>query len=192
MGAQAYRLLSLYEPDPGWLVEVGSERGEGSTAWLRDYAERTGLGFTTCDIDPAQHAEAERIAPGHAICGRGRDVIAQTKPISAAYLDGFDFIPPGREGDGFITEQRDRYDELGFTLSNGRCHAEHLAEAKALERRANRRCVVICDDTWQGPRGGWKGKGATAVPYLLRHGFCVIEVVQREKTSLGATVLRRG
>lgn len=192
MGAQAYRLLSLYEPDPGWLVEVGSERGEGSTAWLRDYAERTGLGFTTCDIDPAQHAEAERIAPGHAICGRGRDVIAQTKPISAAYLDGFDFIPPGCEGDGFITEQRERYADLGFTLSNGRCHAEHLAEAKALERRANRRCVVICDDTWQGPRGGWKGKGATAVPYLLRHGFGVIEVVKPEKTSLGATVLRRG
>lgn len=191
MGAQAYRLLSLYEPDPGWLIEVGSERGEGSTAWLRDYAGRTGLGFTTCDIDPAQYAEAERIAPGHAICGRGRDVIAQSKPVSVAYLDGFDFIPPGYEGDVFIAEQRERYGELGLTLSNGRCHAEHLAEAKALLSRANRRCVAICDDTYQGPRGGWKGKGATAVPYLLQHGFTLIAVEEPVETSLGAAVLRR-
>lgn len=156
MGAQAYRLLSLYEPDP------------------------------------AQHAEAERIAGRSAVCARGRDVIAATKPISAAYLDGFDFIPPGHENDGFITVQRDRYRELGYTLSNGRCHAEHLAEAKAVEHRANRRCIVIYDDTHQGPRGGWKGKGAKAVPYLLAHGFEVVEVEPPGKRSLGATVLRRG
>ncbi len=191
MGARAFTLLALYKPDPGYLVEVGSDRGEGSTAWLYDYAQRTGLSFLTADIDPVRVESADKLAPGSARHMEGQDLLRKTEPISVAYLDGFDIIPDGGDDAGFILDQRERYRVLGHPFGNRFSHAAQLAEAEALEPRTTPRCAVICDDTFEGPNG-WEGKGAKAVPFLLDKGFRVTDTDMPQDNSLGYTMLRRG
>ena len=52
-------------------------------------------------------------------------------------------------------------------------HAEHgLAEIKAAETKLSEQGIVVYDDTpWDG---GWVGKGALGVPYLLERGWKVM------------------
>jgi hypothetical protein len=191
VGARAYRYLSLYDPAPGVLVEIGSERGEGSTVWLSRYAKRCGLRFYTADIDPDTHRAARRITPG-ARLARGRDLLRKLRsPVSVAYLDGFDWIPQGREHVPWIADQRARYHELGYHLTNEDCQHEHLHEAKALAERAADRCAVIADDTWLD-ENEWTGKGGLAVPYLIGEGFEVVDHAGCQDESLGYVVMRRG
>jgi hypothetical protein len=190
VGARAYRYLALYEPSPGCLVEIGSERGEGSTAWLADYATRTGLRFYTVDIDPKVYATAKRITNG-ARLGQGRELIPRLKNISIAYLDGFDWVRPGDEDLLWVANQRARYFQLGHIHSNEASEAEHLAEAQLVVSKAHRRCVIICDDTHRYARG-WRGKGRRAIPFLKREGFEVIDYGEMADQSLGYVVMRRG
>lgn len=189
MGARAYRYLSLYPPDPGCLVEVGSERGEGSTAFLYRYAKRHGLRFYTADIDPAAFKRAKSITPGARLT-TGLKLLRRLRgPISVAYLDGFDWIPEGADNLDWIALQRRRYQRLGVEMNNHNCQREHLAEAEQIARKAARRCRVICDDTHN--RGGWSGKGGLAVPFLESEGFTVTDHREPEGVSLGYVVLDR-
>lgn len=189
MGARPYTWLDDYTPDPGCLIEIGSERGEGSTAFLADYAQQHGLRFLTADIDPASHAAAAKITTGARLMS-GRDLLKRLRSkVSVAYMDGFDWIPEGLEREDWIQEQRDRYRQLGYELENRNSRNEHLAEAQLIARRATERCVVICDDTWRN--GDWHGKGGLAVPYLLTQGFTVAEHDGPRKDSLGYAVLIR-
>lgn len=189
MGARAYRHLALYDPAPGCLIEVGSERGEGSTAWLHTYAQRHSLRFYTADIDPSVHQQARTITAGARLM-TGAELLRRIRsPISIAYLDGFDWTPKGMEREGWILEQRCRYRELGLEMTNKNSQAEQLAEALLVTERAAASAVVICDDTWHNER--WDGKGGLAVPHLLDHGFRVVDSADPDDHSLGYVVLRR-
>lgn len=68
-----------------------------------------------------------------------------SEPVDILFLDSWDSDAPG--------------------------HAEHgLAEIIAAESHLHERSIVVYDDTvWD--RGGWKGKGALGVPYLLKRGW---------------------
>jgi hypothetical protein len=189
MGARAYRYLSLYEPDPGCIVEIGSERGEGSTAWLTRYANRHGLGFYTADIDPGAHERAKKITANAYLLPGVTMLAALADPISIAYMDGFDWIPDHAQHEPWIQDQRALYRQLGRDLTNEACQAEHLAEATLISERAAKRCVVICDDTWFD--GQWTGKSGLAVPYLEEHGFAVVDCMGCAPDSLGYAVLKR-
>lgn len=190
MGARPYRYLSLYQPEPGCLIEIGSERGEGSTRFLDAYACRHKLRFYTADIDPDTHEAAKRITRG-ARQSTGVALLRRVRtPVSVAYLDGFDWTPAGAENEAWLIDQRARYAELGYEMTNENCQREHLAEAQLIADRAADSCVVICDDTWHDRR--WTGKGGLAVPYLISQGFTVVDHAGRENdSSLGYAVLRR-
>lgn len=191
MGARAYRYLALHKPDPGLVIEVGADRGEGSTGWLFNYAQRHGLGFYTADIDPKIVLGADRIAPGRVRNVTGTQLLERIRrPVSVAYLDGFDWIPQGEENEAWIGSQRDRYAELGFALDNTKCQKEHMREAGLIARRATESCAVICDDTW-ATGSGWSGKGGLAVPLLEEEGFSVLDHDKPAGESLGYVVLRR-
>lgn len=190
MGARAYRYLALYEPAPGCIVEVGSERGEGSTAWLVAYAHRHRLGFYTADVDPDVHRAAERLTKGARLC-TGCELLRRVGTVSVAYLDGFDWIPDKQHDEPWIQRQRQRYREVGYEMTNENCQREHLAEARLVARKAAGRCVVICDDTYR-TGDGWSGKGGLAVPYLEDAGFRVVADEASAGESLGCAVLTRG
>jgi hypothetical protein len=189
MGARPYRYLALYDPAPGCLVEVGSENGEGSTAWLADYAKRHGLRFYTADVDATVHQRAKEITPGARLCP-GTTLLNRVGSVSVAYLDGFDWIPYGKEGQGWVKTMRRDYRDKGLELTRKASESEHLKEAAIVARKATSPCVVIMDDTYWDK--GWHGKGAKALPYLEIEGFRVIDHQGHETPgSLGCAVLRR-
>jgi hypothetical protein len=60
----------------------------------------------------------------------------------------------------------------------------HLECAQALHSKLSATGVICVDDTWLDD-GKWRAKGTLAVPYLLEHGFEIVEARNR------AALLRR-
>jgi hypothetical protein len=190
MGARPYRYLNDYKPARGCLIEIGSERGEGSTAFLAEYAKKHHRPFFTTDIDPESHEAAKVITRGARLMSGSLFLQRFRGRISVAYMDGFDWIPEGLENEAWIHEQQARYASLGVEMTNEHCQAEHLREAVLIAKKAADRCCVILDDTWSED-GGWSGKGGLAVPHLESEGFAVVETEGPEKDSLGYAVMTR-
>jgi hypothetical protein len=86
----------------GSFVEVGSDRGEGSTAWLNHFAARTGRDFFSADFAPEGFENARRVCGSCAYRGLGEDFlstefsrVSKSGQISFAYLDNYDWIWAG-------------------------------------------------------------------------------------------------
>jgi hypothetical protein len=98
MGAQAYGLIEDIPFLPGeCVVELGSERGEGSTYYFVEYCGGRGIPFYTVDPDKNDgYTTASQIARCHAYCMTGEQFLAEVFPsfglkIKFAYLDNFDW-----------------------------------------------------------------------------------------------------
>ncbi len=76
-GAAAYRLLEEYadDLDPGNMIEIGSDRGEGSTRWLAEYAAKSERNFYTVDFSPEGFHNAQRSCGTCAFKGMGEDFL---------------------------------------------------------------------------------------------------------------------
>lgn len=194
MGARAYTLFEDedFQPSPeGIVVEIGADRGEGSTAWLQRWAHAHGLPFRSADVDPAIVNRLPAPVRRDARNVDGETMLRRLRrPVTAAYLDGFDFIPAGEGDERWIRRQRNRYARLGLTLDNQTCGRVHLEEAHLVVERAASSCRIILDDTWHDGKD-WQGKGALAVPYLLISGFTLVEWGEPHESSLGYAVMQR-
>ena len=80
----------------GSFVEIGSDRGEGSTAYLSQFAERTGRDFFSVDFAPEGVANARRVCGACAYQGLGEEflqnafsTVSKFGTISFAYLDNY-------------------------------------------------------------------------------------------------------
>lgn len=122
-----------------------------STYLLGCYLDGLGCGhLNTVDLAPDRLATARDLCQpwSSRITYHASDSVAwlagSPDPIDVLYLDSLDADSPG--------------------------HAEHcLAEVKAAESRLHAASILAIDDTvWSG---GWKGKGAAAIPYLLANGW---------------------
>ncbi|WP_370240699.1 hypothetical protein [Pararhodobacter marinus] len=173
------------------LVEIGTTReavpGQGSTKQLASICAGLGLDFVTVDMDPENGRRARQMfrRNGHsfqAVSGKGEDYLAQTdEPLDYVFLDAYDF------DHGNHSEWRQsRYSQfLGDRISDAACHQMHLECAQALVEKLAPDGLICFDDTWRDEVGEWTAKGKTAMPYLLAHGFELIEARNR------AALLRR-
>lgn len=182
MGARAYRILEQHSnvAQDECVVEVGSERGEGSTIWLAEHCAGHRITFYTVDIDPAIYKIAQKLVDKFETCsahlGSGEDFLAVLdKKIRFAYLDGFDCIPEGLERADFIKYHRKRYRELGLRMTNRESARSHLAQARLVDENAASCCAVLIDDTFHR-KGKWIGKGSLAMPYLEKRGFALSDL----------------
>lgn len=141
------------------LVETGTIRAEedwggaGFFTYLAGaYVHRRGGVLHSVDASPASCAFAREWASvfGDAVRvhqARSEEFLAGFGgPIDVLYLDSLDATEPG--------------------------HAEHaLAELQAALPRLHGRSLVVVDDCpW---RGGWTGKGARVVPWMLENGWAL-------------------
>ena len=85
-GAAAYRLLEEYadDLDPGIMIEIGSDRGEGSTRWLAEFAAQGGRDFFTVDFSPEGFHNAYRSCGACAFKGMGEDFLAGIVALALA------------------------------------------------------------------------------------------------------------
>lgn len=167
------------------LIEIGTTRervpGQGSTEKLALLCARTGIDFVTVDMDARNTAMARRMfrrlgLPFRAVTAKGEDFLAGWGGvIDYCFLDAYDF------DHGQHSELRQsRYETfLGSRISDAQCHQMHLDCAQSLVQRLAPDGVICFDDTWTDEDGAWTAKGATAMPYLLDHGFEVIDARNR-------------
>lgn len=188
--------------DTGVWVELGVDRGEGSTPWFADKAKQHNTKFIGVDMDPdqikrANHNLASKTAtvnsdgsmtvavgdlPNHVtlVAERGEvflDTFARENPetkISLAYLDNFDWdYWLGQEEEAFVAGIKKNYiDKLGAEMNNINSQLTHLLQAIKLVPLMAENSVIICDDTWVMPQEGiFSGKCGAVIPYLLLHGY---------------------
>ena len=190
MGSRPYLILGdshlpeLQSDGSNCVVEIGSERGEGSTAHLRDWAAAGGMDFHTVDVT----LEAQRrfvghpgvgginfhvVDSGHAWC---RDTLPGLgRRIAVLYLDNFDWTWAGSEDEPWIHEQIADYARRGVVMNNENSQEEHRLQTLYCLPYMAAQSIIIMDDTFPDRRSptGWGGKCGTAMPLILAAGYTV-------------------
>lgn len=181
----------------GSVVEIGSERGGGSTEILSRLCLRCGLKFYSVDFERGAYERAVGTPFVRAYKMTGEEFLAHVFPafgerICLAYLDNFDFIFPYIEEKKFVHKQMELYRSYGFEMNNDNSKRAHLRQAISIEKFASDKCIVVLDDTWY-INGEFDGKGGLAAPYLIAEGFNILHATPRsEPHHKRYVVLKRG
>jgi hypothetical protein len=85
------------------VLEIGSDRFEGSTAFFADICRQQNVPFYSVDCEPQAHDRAKAVEGVHAFLKTGEDFIRDVLPglgvkFSFVFLDNFDFLPFTYEG----------------------------------------------------------------------------------------------
>ena len=177
--------------DNGCWIEVGVDRGEGSTRWLADLAGKRGVDFHGVDMDPDQIARAtENLSmdgklPAHVTlaCDRGENYIQQLSSndpdlrASLVYLDNFDWdYWLGGQEEAFVAGVKQNYrDKMGIEMTNVQSQVTHLLQAIYLMNMMSDNSIIVCDDTWYHPNEGvFIGKCSAVIPYLFLNGYSLL------------------
>jgi hypothetical protein len=184
MGDRAYQIIENYVDQlEGAVIEIGAENpreycadgfGEGSTRFFAAACKPRGLPFYSIDIDEAAYDQVRQIEGVTAFRMKGEDFLDREFPqfgqkIAFAYLDNFDWVVD----DGKIF---DIYAKEGMFANNENSLKAHLDQAIRVVEHAADRCIILFDDTWPAADRSFTGKGGTAVPYLLEHGFSLLHI----------------
>jgi hypothetical protein len=196
-----YKQVEQYidQIDLGAWIEIGVDRGEGSTKFFADMAENKATKFYGVDADEGQIARARAVlsAQGkmvlgtdgqfHLVAGNLPDHIELThsfgetflqnfapQPVSMVYLDNFDWdYWVGGQEESFVPAQKQHYrDYMGTEMTNINSQKAHLAQAMLLMPMMADNSIIVCDDTWYHPNEGvFIGKCSAVIPFLMLHGF---------------------
>lgn len=182
--------ISTIEPNSVF-VEIGSDRGEGSTQYLADLAQTYGTILCTVDIDnhaqqTIQHQHIKFfVEPGSSWVKNTWPDVA--KKISLLHLDNFDWIWDINDIPPWIAHQIIKYQtKFNIEMTNEHCQQEHLEQLLGLVPWLADECLVLMDDTFLH-NGGWTGKCGPGVVYLKTHGFRVVKLL-----PTNGVVLARG
>jgi hypothetical protein len=159
------------------VLEIGSERGEGSSLWLHEWAKQHNIEFYSVDVE---HGQREQDHPeiNWIVTSSGSDWCKNMLPdlnkkIKVLYLDNFDWIWEPTNISWWIQKQIDSYAQRGVTMNNQNCQEEHRLQIEYCLPYLDKQSVVIMDDTYykDANKDQLTGKCATAIPLLLENGF---------------------
>jgi len=196
-----YKQVEQYidQIDPGAWIEIGVDRGEGSTRFFADLAKTKATKFYGVDADEGQIARARAVlsSQGQMVLGTdgqfylaagalpdhielthafGEQFLANLppQPVSLVYLDNFDWdYWVGGQEEHFVPAQKQHYREyMGTEMTNINSQKAHLAQAMLLMPMMAANSIIVCDDTWYHPNEGvFIGKCSAVIPYLMLNGF---------------------
>jgi hypothetical protein len=163
------------------IVEIGSDRWEGSSAYFADLANTHNMQFISVDLDEdARHRLRKTISPDHSdltefVQAEGTQWTAkyQGSKIRALYLDNFDWDWRTDRQQQMIQTQVQWYQQQGLVMNNINSQTAHVTQMVNLLPHMTDRCVVCVDDTYKY-NGVFIGKGGAVVPYLLGQGFGIL------------------
>ena len=164
------------------ILEIGSDRFEGSTYYFADLAKQHQMKFVTVDLDHMATQRAQRNVPKEwhntceFYCAEAVEWTKNTtlKNIKVLYLDNFDWDWEILKTSTMIQEQQVWYQRYGLVMSNMNSQTSHLQQMINLLPHMAEQCVVCVDDTYTY-NGVYIGKGGAVVPYLLAHGFGLLQ-----------------
>ena len=195
---QIFRRAEQYldKIDAGIFVEIGSSRDgdDGSTNVIASWAQERKRPLVTVDFDPqvCKALEGKALSNVSVVNSTGEDYLrsyAGAGPISFLYLDNFDWDWHPMNTESFVLEQQVRYKQLGRTMTNLTSQMAHLNQAILAMPHMSLRSLIVCDDTWYNEHWGhYSGKSGAAVPYLIGHGYRILET---EEYPTYGTILAR-
>jgi len=197
MGMSPYKMLdrhfqNLLTDDTKCVVEIGSERGEGSTAYFRNWSQARNIAFHTVDVtsDALMHFTNNSefggvgnivfhvVNTGHEWC---RDTLPTLgKQISVLYLDNFDWIDPVNLQYQWLHDQIAAYAERGVVMSNENSQEEHRLQTLYCLPHMAPQSIILIDDSYEDTSSltGWGGKCGTAIPLMIVAGYSVANTPQ--------------
>lgn len=164
------------------VVEIGSERGEGSTSFLYNWAHRNGLQFYSVDVVPDAQQHFADMPPDFNFCltNAGSEWCEKKLPlllqkIKVLYLDNFDWIDPVNLQYQWLHDQIAAYATRGVVMNNENCQEEHRLQALHCLPYMAYQSIVLIDDSWvdSGTPTGFNGKCGTAIPVFIAAGYRV-------------------
>jgi hypothetical protein len=163
------------------IVEIGSDRCEGSTEWFDEYAKLFNVDFYSVDVvDYASKTLKHLSNTKFVITESGskwthNELPNINKKIKVLYLDNYDWLGPMEHLKSHELEQVQEYKNRGVSISNLDCQREHLHQMVGCLPYMAGESLVICDDTpYQHHSGIYIGKNGAVVPYLLSYGYEII------------------
>lgn len=166
------------------IVELGSDRYEGSTAYFADLAITHHSRLITVDIDSEAYpriiktVSAEQLHKLEFCCAEAvswtQQFALKQKSIKILYLDNFDWDWEVDKPNEMIVKQKKWYRDLGIDMNNLSCQASHLNQMINLLPNMATQSIVCIDDTYEY-NGIYIGKGGAVVPYLILNGYSIIE-----------------
>jgi hypothetical protein len=189
----------LNKIDRGAWIEIGVDRGEGSTKFFANLSKTLATKFYGVDADQNQITRAHSVLASQGqmvLCNDGQFRLAPgdlpehielahafgetflknlpPQPVSLVYLDNFDWdYWVGRQEEHFVPAQKQHYREyMGTEMTNINSQKAHLAQAMLLMPMMADNSIIVCDDTWYHPEEGvFIGKCSAVIPFLMLHGF---------------------
>lgn len=165
------------------IVEIGSEKGEGSTSWFDDFAKQKNIDFYSVDVTDYASIRFRHLKNTNFVITRSGSAWAKdslpkiAKKIKVLYLDNYDWLsnPNKRNLEPREKTQIQTYRQRGVDMTNLDCQREHIAQMYyCLEYMADK-SVIICDDTpYQKHSGIYIGKNGAVVPFLLNFGYKIV------------------
>jgi hypothetical protein len=212
MGTIAPDIDDFVEHTTGNVLEIGMDRGEGSSLALITLAQKRKVKYVGVDIIEntqwLQWQGQELDECEFHVCTGESFAESTEDTFGIVYLDNFDWDYwateynarmglrlPGNCMEGLKEQYEEHYPDLK-DFSNEQSQIAHLTQIKLLNLDDN--CVVICDDTWFDIlEGQWMGKCGAVVTYLQTEGFEVVcKRVQTAKQNpngkTGYVIISRG
>jgi len=163
------------------IVEIGSDRWEGSSAYFADLANTHDMRFITVDLDPGAELRLRKtVLSDHTHLvefvqaeGTQWTVKYQDSKIRVLYLDNFDWDWRTDRQQQMIQNQVQWYQQQGLVMNNINSQTAHITQMVNLLPHMTDRCVVCVDDTYEY-NGVFIGKGGAVVPYLIGQGFGIL------------------
>jgi len=197
--------------DTGAWIEIGVDRGEGSTKFFADLAKTKATKFYGVDADESQIAKARAVLSSTGIANLSLDGTVSMEqgplpdhielvhafgenflteltpqPVSLVYLDNFDWdYWVGRQEESFVPAQKQHYrDYMGTEMTNLNSQKAHLAQAMLLMSMMTENSIIVCDDTWYHPEEGvFIGKCSAVIPYLILYGYKILHTAGYRQNS---------
>ena len=163
------------------IVEIGSDRWEGSSAYFADLANTHDMKFISVDLDETARQRLKKTIPiehSHLVEfvqaeGTAWTQSYQDSKIRVLYLDNFDWDWRTDRKQAMIQDQIQWYQSRGIVMNNINSQTAHITQMVNLLPHLSQRCVVCVDDTYEY-NGVFIGKGGAVVPYLLGQGFAIL------------------
>ena len=157
------------------IIEIGTTREvtdkQDSSSKFYLLSKKKQFNFITVDMDPENTKNIKSRYPDiNAICSKGEDFLKKySGTIDYLYLDAFDFY----HGNHSQKRKASYKKNLGcdITPDDKLCHQMHLECVQNVIDKMPSRSIIVIDDVIDSKRG----KGVTAIPFLLSNGFSLIQ-----------------
>jgi len=168
-------------PKESYIIEIGSVRdqtqfdsADNSTVYFNRLAGEKGLNFNSVDFSKNSIAYAKQIIGNRAFQSDGVEFLREfTGQIGILYLDNFDIVYNEKHRQSLMRRVGTTYEDNNEVITNQRSAEVHLEQMKEALPKMTCPCFVCIDDTMIR-EGGWWGKGAAVVPFLLEQGFEIV------------------